>query len=119
MIRKFFSLKLVLGAIFWTPLLFTSSCSKESDKISPLVSHGKAVYLSNCTACHNQDPNFQGSVGPEIITPSIELITARVLHQTYPLGYKPKRSSQLMPAMPYLEADILALHAYLNSFTKK
>jgi mono/diheme cytochrome c family protein len=115
MIRKIFSLKLFLGAILLPPVLLTFSCSK-GEKMSPLVSHGKAVYLSNCTACHNQDPKLQGSVGPDIINSSMELITARVLHQSYPLGYTPKRSSHLMPAMPFLEADIKALHAYLNSF---
>lgn len=115
MIRKLVSLKLVLGAILWTPVFFTS-CTKGEDKLSPLESRGKAVYLSNCTACHNQDPRSQGSIGPELINPSLELITARLLYQSYPPGYKPKRTSHLMPAMPFLESDLSAIHAYLNSF---
>ncbi|MDD4976510.1 MAG: cytochrome c [Bacteriovorax sp.] len=103
-------------------LLLTTiiGCQKEGSKpLSALESRGKSAYLANCTACHNPDPRLVGSIGPDIAGSSLELITARVLHQSYPPGYKSKRKSSLMPALPFLERDLPALHAYLNSFIKR
>ena len=110
----------ILGASFLLSVFLITSCSKNgSDRpLSALESRGKASYMSNCIACHNQDPRLVGSVGPDIAGSSLELITARVIHQSYPPGYLPKRKSGLMPILPFLENDIPALHAYLNSFTK-
>lgn len=122
MIRKDNSLKCFLGAKFLLPVLFLllilllSGCNKNSKPLTALESRGKSSYMSNCIACHNPDPRLAGSVGPDIAGSSLELVTARVLHQKYPAGYKPKRTSGLMPALPFLEGDLPALHAYLNSF---
>lgn len=44
----------------------------------------------------------------------MDLLEARVLHGTYPPGYKPKKATQLMVKLPYLHGDIAALHAFLN-----
>jgi mono/diheme cytochrome c family protein len=119
MILKIISWKLVLGAILLLPVLLLSSCQKDDSKpLSALESRGKSVYMANCTACHNPDPRLVGSIGPDIAGSSLELITARVLHQAYPPGYTPKRKSSVMPALPFLERDLPALHAYLNSFIK-
>ena len=87
-------------------------------KHSVLEQKGKAVYISQCVVCHNINPTLPGSVGPEIANSSLELIRARVMTATYPTNYKPKRQSRVMLAFPYLEKDIPALHAYLNSFKK-
>lgn len=112
--------KLVLGASFLLLVLLLLSCSKKETKsLSALEAQGKASYMSNCITCHHQDPRLTGSVGPEIADSSLELLTARVLSKTYPPGYKPKRTSELMPALPFLKRDIQALHAYINSFAKK
>lgn len=75
---------------------------------------GRRVYLSRCTACHNADPKLLGSIGPEVFGSSRELLEARVIHGTYPAGYKPKKPSAMMPAMPDLKDKIDALTAYLN-----
>jgi len=80
-----------------------------------LAARGKAVYQSNCTACHNADPNVDGPLGPAIKGSSKDLIEARVIHGQYPAGYKPKRMTSLMAVMPYLQADIPALYEYLNA----
>lgn len=114
---KNISLKSFLGAILLLPVLILSSCSKEESKpLTAIEQRGKSVFMANCITCHNQDPRLVGSVGPNIAGSSLELITARVMHQSYPPGYKPKRPTGLMPALPFLEKDLPAIHAYLNSF---
>lgn len=102
-------------------LLSLFSCQKNEDQnklLSPLESKGKAVFMSNCIACHNPNPTLDGSIGPAIAHSSIELLESRVLTQSYPVGYKPKRDSGAMPAFPHLKSELPALHAYLNSFKK-
>jgi mono/diheme cytochrome c family protein len=105
-------------------LLALTSCrcqsggSSEASKASPeaqLIARGRAVYVSNCTACHATNPKLHGSQGPDVYGSSKELLTARILEAKYPEGYKPKRESAAMPALPHLKNDIDALHAYLNA----
>jgi hypothetical protein len=58
---------------------------------------------------------MDGTLGPAIAGSSRELLVARVLRGDYPAGYTPKRSSKVMPPMPFLQNEIDALHAYLVS----
>lgn len=118
MIFENISFKNIQGAILLLSVFFFSACDNSSKPLSPLESQGKTVFMSNCIACHNPDPRLAGSIGPEIAGSSLELITARVMHQSYPIGYSPKRGSKLMPALPFLEKDLVSIHAYLNSFKK-
>ena len=60
---------------------------------------GRAIYLSNCAACHNPDPSKDGSVGPAIKGASRELIEARLMRASYPPGYKPKSALASTAAM--------------------
>jgi mono/diheme cytochrome c family protein len=109
----------LVGGLLILPILIFSSCDKKAERpLTALESKGKAVYLSNCIACHNPDPRIAGSIGPDIAFSSLELVEARVVKAEYPPGYTPKRQSKMMPAFPQLAADVPALHAYLNSFTK-
>lgn len=78
-----------------------------------LYARGKGVYAANCIACHNPDPAQDGGIGPAVAGSSYELLEARIMRQEYPEGYEPKRPSQLMIAMPYLEPELEALAAYL------
>ncbi len=80
-----------------------------------LATRGQAVFAGNCTACHNPNPSLEGALGPAITGSSLELITARVLHAKYPEGYTPKRDTVIMLALPYLEPELPAIHAFLNS----
>lgn len=107
-----------LGAIFLLPILIFTSCEKNTKPLTALEVQGKTAFMANCTACHNPDPRLAGSVGPDVAGSSLELITARTMHQSYPMGYKPKRNSKLMPTLPFLEKDLPAIYAYLNSFKK-
>ena len=79
------------------------------------VEAGRKAYVANCTACHNQDPTRDGSMGPALAGSPAALVEARVLRAEYPPGYTPKRDSKLMPAQPFLKADVPALAAYLGS----
>jgi hypothetical protein len=71
--------------------------------------------MTNCIACHNADPTKDGNIGPAIAGSSRELVEARVMRAQYPPGYTPKRTTQLMPAQPFLEGLVPSLAAYLAS----
>ncbi len=104
-----------LGAVF-VLLPFLLACSKQNETtLSPLEERGRLVYNTNCLSCHNSDPQKPGALGPEVSGASLELLSARILHQSYPPGYKPKRDTHLMPVLPFVEKDLPAIHAYLNS----
>ncbi len=75
---------------------------------------GRIVYMTNCVVCHNPNPNLSGSQGPPIAGSSRELIEDRVLHLSYPPGYKPKRTTHAMRAMPFLKNQIDNVAAFLQ-----
>ncbi len=107
-------------AVFLSFFLVVSCTKKETAEntvLTPdqLAVHGKTVYQLNCVACHGADPKVDGPVGPSIAGSSKELIEARVMRTQYPDDYKPKRTSHTMVALPHLQNEIPALHAYLNS----
>lgn len=98
-------------------VLLASSWGCNSDAkpaLSELAQRGRTTYLSVCIACHNTDPNKDGSLGPAVAGSSRALLEAKVIHGNYPPGYAPKRSSNAMPAQPHLADQIDALHAYLS-----
>lgn len=98
-------------------LVSFAACSKESKDASaknPDAERGRAVYLANCVACHNNDPSRDGPIGPAIKGSSKELLQARVLSTSYPPNYKPKRPTQVMPQFPFLKDDVPYLAAYLR-----
>ena len=88
--------------------------SAERTPEDALVKRGRAAYNSNCATCHNSDPTRDGVLGPAIFGSPRELIEARVLRAEYPVGYKPKRTSKVMVALPQVKADLEALAAFLN-----
>ena len=103
---------LIVGCLFFVGCTHKSSGAK-AQPVS-LYERGRVIYFSRCMACHNQDPHQPGSIGPAIYGSSLELITARVMHAGYPPGYKPQRTTHIMPPLPDLKEDIPALHAFLN-----
>ena len=101
-------------------VLSLAACTKravvQAATLSPAErqERGKLIYNSNCIACHNVDPAQAGSVGPAVKGSSLELLQARILRADYPAGYKPQRDTRVMLALPALEPEIPAIHAYLN-----
>ena len=93
-----------------------AGCSKESKETSKGADwkRGRAVYVANCVACHNNDPSKDGPIGPAIKGSSKELIEARILNTSYPPNYKPKRTTKVMPQFPFLKDEIPYLAAYLR-----
>ncbi len=107
----------------WIPALLVvfalTGCEKKSDAPAKTAgdgdpNRGRAIYLSNCAACHSNDPSKDGPLGPAIKGASRELIEARVLHASYPPGYTPKRKTAMMPAQPDLKPAIPDLAAFLR-----
>lgn len=93
----------------------SGGASGEPPSQAELVAKGEQVYKNVCATCHGADPNQEGVLGPDIADASIELLTARVVHGTYPEGYTPKRPTSQMVALPHLEPVIPELAAYLAS----
>lgn len=81
---------------------------------APDRERGRAVYNTNCTACHNSDPAKDGSLGPALKGSSRALLEYRVPARAYPPGYKPKRNTGLMPAFPSLKSEVPYLADYLR-----
>ncbi len=75
---------------------------------------GRQIWLAQCAVCHNVDPAKDGTIGPAVKGASRELLEAKLLHASYPPGYKPKRETKVMPARPDLVAAIPDLAAYLR-----
>lgn len=103
-------------------LLFFAGCTKsiEPERVmTPLEKQGQLVYVTNCLSCHNSDPTKPGSLGPDIAGTSIEILTIKIKGLPFPSTYVPKRTTHMMPALPFVEKDIPAIHAYLSLFIKK
>jgi|SRR5271157_2183621 len=96
-------------------VVLVGACS--SKPVTP-ARRGRQIYMSNCVVCHNTDPNLPGSQGPAIAGSSRELVEARVLHLSYPPGYKPKRTTHAMRALPQLAGQIDDITAFLDEAEK-
>lgn len=104
-----------MKAFFFCLIFFFSlSCSAKEPQ-SARAKKGKALYQATCTACHNADPKKAGAIGPEIYGSRLDVMTEKTKKNAYPKGYKPKRPTTIMIPLPHLtDADIAAIHAYLN-----
>jgi mono/diheme cytochrome c family protein len=104
------------AVVMLTLLPLLAACSSgDADPRAALVRRGKVVFETNCIACHSPDPRKDGPVGPANACSSTELLTAKVLHNAYPPGYRPKRDTLAMTPLPHLEPELPALAAYLQS----
>ena len=106
------------GALILTALTACTKPTPTSSGESSPVAAGRRVFVINCSSCHNINPNLNGSLGPAIAGSPRALVAARVLHQAYPPGYKPKRATHLMRPLPWLAPEIDDLTAYLTAAQK-
>jgi mono/diheme cytochrome c family protein len=104
-----------LYALGLSVFLATACGNDDGSKIAknPDAERGRAVFLANCIACHNNDPSRDGAIGPAIKGSPRELLEARVLTSSYPPNYRPKRPTKIMPQFPFLRDEIPYLAAYL------
>jgi mono/diheme cytochrome c family protein len=105
--------RLVVRAPIWllAPVLI-GACGKATTNSDPIAS-GRQAYIANCASCHNLDPTIDGLIGPAVVGSSRDLLEARVLHQAYPPGYRPKRSTHLMQTMPWVAPKLDDIAAFL------
>ncbi|WP_061221847.1 c-type cytochrome [Leptospira weilii] len=97
--------------------IFVFATCKEEENLSPeqkSISQGKGLYLTNCSACHNQNPAMDGTIGPAIQGSNFELLKARIVEGTYPPSYTPKRTSRIMTRLPLTDDQIRNIEAFLN-----
>ncbi len=103
-----------LGLLAATLAVALVGCSEGADKFSEAGLIGQRTYQNVCVACHHPDPNLAGILGPPLAGASLELLEAKVLNASYPLGYTPKRATASMPAFAYLGEKLPDLEAYLR-----
>ena len=104
----------VVRPLIGVPALVLALAACSTETLSPEAERGRQVFQSQCTTCHNADPSQPGPVGPALKGSSRELLEAKVLHRSYPPGYRPKRTTAVMPALPAVAGDLDALAAFLR-----
>lgn len=101
----------------------TAAATIEPVDPATLIAKGQEVYTKNCLTCHNKDPNVKGAIGPELVDAPLEVMVVKVRTGRYPdvlpAGFVPKRTTKQMRKFPNLEADVPAIHAYIQSLKKK
>ena len=75
---------------------------------------GKQIYQAQCIACHNLNPAKKGALGPAVKGASLKLLEFRIIKACYPKGYKPKRTTKMMPAMAHLKGSIKDITEFLK-----
>ncbi len=90
------------------------ACSNQAGQdLSEAARRGQRTYQNACIACHDANPNRDGTLGPAIAGNPVELLEAKVLRGQYPPGYAPKRTTRVMPVFTYLEDKLPDIAAYL------
>ena len=104
----------------------TAVAAEVAPKVDPqvaLIERGRKLYVSNCISCHNRDPNIAGAIGPIMVDAPLVVMTSKVMTGKYPdalpAGFVPKRTTKQMRPLKKLEADIPAIHAWVQSVKKQ
>jgi len=122
LLKKFFLKSFLILICFssWGNLLLEARAAEvalPNFKDPTLITKGKQLYLANCIACHNKDPNKKGSIGPELVGIPFEVFKTKVTRGEYPAGYVAKRKTKVMKKFPHLEKDVPSLFAYISSLS--
>ena len=83
-----------------------------------LIQEGKRIYMSTCAQCHNTNPHKPGSIGPDLYSTPEKVFYTKVPEGKYPEGYKPKRSTKVMPKFKHLTNRIDMIYNYIRSVPK-
>ena len=102
------------AVLFGSALLSVALAGCEQQTLSPSAERGRQIYLAQCLTCHGPDPAQPGAIGPAIKGASKQLLEAKVVNGTYPIGYAPKRPTKVMAPLPALAGEIGALADYLR-----
>lgn len=105
---------MVLAAVVFL-MGFSIAVNAVAADADDLVAKGKTAYASKCAACHGADPKKGGTLGPAVFGSSKELLEAKLLKNEYPAGYKAKKDTKMMKAMPDQKDNIAAFVAFLNA----
>ena len=108
-------LGLLTAAFLLAAVLEVLAACEKKEPVAPAVAKGQVLFASYCIACHNMNPIKDGTLGPALKGSSLDLLKARVIHGRYPPGYTPKRPTRIMQKLPLTEADVEAIHAFLNT----
>lgn len=98
-------------------LAVAAGCGSGADSDDPVV-RGRAAYLANCVACHSTNPKLAGPIGPPLAGVPPEVVRSKVMHNAYPPGYVPQRSTRAMVPLPHLEPKLDDIAAYLGSLKR-
>lgn len=112
--EKGFKVPAGLALMLFALVLVFPSSGFAAKKGNPDV--GEKIYRANCFACHGVDPAHDGPLGPAIQGSSRKLLQIRLEKggTSYPPGYKPKRTTAVMPPMANLLPRLDDLLAYLS-----
>lgn len=108
---------LLRSAVVITLACAAIACSDSAR--TPAAERGRQVYLAQCIQCHSPDPAQAGPIGPPVKGATRELLEAKVLRGGYPPGYRPKRSTAIMPVQTAVAPEIPALAAFLNNAERR
>ncbi len=91
-------------------LIYISVVSVVGCNISTLpMDVGQKIYIHNCAMCHQST-----LIGPKLEVPSLELLKLKVREGKYPVGYFPKRNTNVMPKFNLSDKDLEAIQEYLK-----
>lgn len=74
------------------------------------------LYTKNCIRCHNANPKKAGSIGPELFTTPENVFHGKITQGIYPVGYKPKRRTKIMPKFNFSEEQTKSISDYIKNF---
>ena len=103
-------LRIHLSMVLMITSLLLSACGQDEP-----VSPGQRIYVANCAMCHTMDPKRGGPRGPAVAGSSVKLLEQKLLEGKYPQGYKPSRSTSMMPRFSGIKPFIPELAEYLES----
>jgi len=99
--------------------MLIASASVYAQKIptdQSINEEGRRIYIGTCVRCHSLDPRKQGSIGPDLFSTPRDVFRTKVPKGVYPLGYRAKRNTKIMPKFSDLERKVDWIYQYIQTF---